>query len=938
MAIDERSLKNAGDPRAAKATEDIGKAALIARMFDDAEKPLAGRFKLDRRVGEGAMGTVWAADDEDLDRRVAVKLLNPAPDDGREDDARVLAEARVLASVNHPNVVHVYEVGIEDDKLFIAMEFVDGPTLRAWVEDTSPSWDAIVAKYVEAARGLAAAHAVGVVHRDFKPDNALVGSDGRVRVVDFGLAGEGAPLEPTDATSTSTRRRGGTPAYMAPEQIAGAEADARADQFTLCVSLFEALAGRRPYDAGPRDELQLERLPAHVPAWVRAALTRGLSAKPEDRFPTMGELIDALDRDAGRLRRRRWLLGGVAVAVVTAAVIGRSTAAEPDVCPDARERLAGAWDDETRDAVRQSLRAAAPSYADASLERIEPRLDAYTDAWVDAQRDACEATRVRGEQSETLLDARVRCLAQRRRRLKATVQMLVGADARVAEKAVTAVERLPPVAECADLDRVTALYPAPRDPAIAAAVDAELDRLAHAGALLEAGRFQDALEEVEQATQTAEELDFPPLRARADRLMGYVVAQRGGHVEEAADLLAQAYRSARSARQLDVSAQAAANLAYVLARYSTRLGEAKTWAGLATLEGQMIGSVRLQAAGRNAEGIALARDDDYVAAEVAFGDAVELLEALGDSSDLLTFRTNRARNARIAGKLEAAAEAAAKNLAGAESLLGPHHPGLLPHLDLLAEMLATLGNGREAEPLLRRALEIAERANGPDHPTTARFFSTFGRLQASLGDLDGARASLERALQISETSAARGSELMLHGVDALGDVYMQMGETELGLATLRRNIQEQDRVNPRGRDAAVARGRLARALLELGKAEEALPLAETTVAYLEAGMGPTHVDVSEGLWVRARAFRSLGRLDDAAKDLERAIEIVDAGFSPDSPTRAEGRIRLADVRLEQGRRAEAQELAELSLKLAADVWSPERVAAARDLLARAKKR
>lgn len=177
------------------------------------------------------MGTVWSAYDPQLDRKIALKVLHPAPGVGREDE-RVLREARMMASVNHPNVAHVYEVGSHAERIFIAMEFVAGSTLRKW-RDGTEDWREIVAKYVQAARGLAAAHRAGIVHRDFKPDNALVGTDGRVRVVDFGLAHEGPPQPFTDpdtdattesdAVATSTRHRGGTPAYMAPEQMRGEE-------------------------------------------------------------------------------------------------------------------------------------------------------------------------------------------------------------------------------------------------------------------------------------------------------------------------------------------------------------------------------------------------------------------------------------------------------------------------------------------------------------------------------------------------------------------------------------------------------------------------------------------------------------------------------------------------------------------------------------------
>lgn len=277
-----------------------------------------GRYRLLEALGSGAMGAVYAAYDAELDRRVALKLLRP--DTGADREAareRLLAEARALARLQHPNVVAVHDAGREGDEVYVAMELVAGRTLGDWIAAEGPTWQRTVRAHLEAARGLAAAHRAGLVHRDVKPRNLLVGDGGRVRVADFGLAG--AEREPGVA---------GTPAYMAPEQHAGAPADARSDQFGLAVSLYEALHGHRPFAGDSGAEVARSaragviRGPGHraVPGRVLRVVVRALSAAPDDRFRTMDDFADALEGAIGAGRRRELIsaaaIAGAAVVVV----------------------------------------------------------------------------------------------------------------------------------------------------------------------------------------------------------------------------------------------------------------------------------------------------------------------------------------------------------------------------------------------------------------------------------------------------------------------------------------------------------------------------------------------------------------------------------------------------------------------------------------------
>lgn len=288
-------------------------------MTVDEESPASiGRYRVISRIGQGRMGTVYAAHDPHLDRRVALKVVErDLIEIGGTDDAglRLKREAQVMAKLAHPNVVPVFEVGATHAIVYVAMELIDGHALNEWNLQTPRSWREIVAVYLQAGRGLAAAHRAGIVHRDFKPENILIGGDHRVRVADFGLARPCPRVAPTpghagDASiwhehdaDGSNRIVYGTPAYMAPEQHMGQPADVPADQFAFCVALYEGLYRQRPF-AGRTIYAIADNVLAgavvdpppgtRVPGWLHDIVLRGLSVEPGARYPSMRELLAAI--------------------------------------------------------------------------------------------------------------------------------------------------------------------------------------------------------------------------------------------------------------------------------------------------------------------------------------------------------------------------------------------------------------------------------------------------------------------------------------------------------------------------------------------------------------------------------------------------------------------------------------------------------------------
>ena len=493
-------------------------AATAARSLDDGSGPapkargeVLGRYLTLEVIGSGAMGVVYAAYDPDLDRKIALKLLRPegSSEDREALHVRLLREARALAKLSHPNVVAVHDVGTVGEDVFLAMELVRGDTLRAWLGQAPRSWREVVRRFVEAGEGLSAAHRAGVVHRDFKPDNVLVGADDRVRVVDFGLAREGranvasgdaAPVVAADARITRTGALAGTPAYMAPEQLAGGHATAASDVYAFSMSLHEALWGTRPDGVAST----IPKVRDRVPAALRSIVARGLSALPETRWSSMQAMLDAL---AGVERRspRAAIVATGALLLTGAALLGaralRPSAEAPPPCMASEASLDGAWNEAARRETKAAFARVAGARGEAQADRVAAALDGYRAAFVGGHRDACIATRVRGDQSEAMLDLRVQCLDLRARAVSAVVRLFATADAELVDNALVAVQRLPDVAHCAN--RVALSSRASRAAALGPG-DAEFEAsFATLSALVAADRTTEAQAQLERTAEVA---------------------------------------------------------------------------------------------------------------------------------------------------------------------------------------------------------------------------------------------------------------------------------------------------------------------------------------------------------------------------------------------------------------------------------------------------
>jgi tetratricopeptide (TPR) repeat protein/predicted Ser/Thr protein kinase len=517
-------------------------------LFGAAAPARIGRFEIVGRIAGGGMGVVYEASDPQLGRKVALKVLHPRAQDDERARQRLIAEAQALARLDHPGVVKVHDVVIHEGQVVIVMELLAGLTLAAWERARPRGWREVVDLYLRAGEGLAAAHGVGVIHRDFKPANVIVGDDCRVRVLDFGLArfagaadvgGAGedagrAALGAGDLTATGDVI--GTLGFTAPEQLAGEVATEAADQFSFCVALHRAVEGTPPFEgldipallasirAGERRMAPDGR---RLPPWLRDAVGRGLEADPSRRFPSMSALLAELGRPRGW---RRWrvpvLVAGamVLVGATAAAILTRPSTADPLAgCDSGRTEIAAVWNDARRAEVRGALARFGTGSNDEP--RVLGGLDTYAAHWTDLHRAAC-VEHGRGLQSDDLLDRRMICMRQRLGDLTASIQRLTELDGHDPDSPANLVAKLPALDACAEAERLQAEYPPPGTPELRAQVAALRARLSDASALERAGRAEEATAATAGCLADARRLEYPPVIAEAALLDGHVRMQR----------------------------------------------------------------------------------------------------------------------------------------------------------------------------------------------------------------------------------------------------------------------------------------------------------------------------------------------------------------------------------------------------------------------------
>jgi tetratricopeptide (TPR) repeat protein/predicted Ser/Thr protein kinase len=888
-----------------------------------------GRYLVIEEIGAGGMGLVLRAYDPKLGREVAVKRLRLAERDGSTGSARMMREAQAMAKLSHPNVVPVYDVDVDDGMLFIAMEYVQGDTLRDWLRRAPRSWAAIVEVFVAAGRGLAAAHAQGIVHRDFKPSNVLVGDDGRVRVMDFGLARSVDEADaPASASAASISARShadlamsltehgtvmGTPSYMAPEQHAGRPTDPRTDQYAFGTALWEALHGRTPFRADDLASLAaakngpLPKPPAgtKVPARVHAVVVRALAVDPQDRFAGMDALLSALQRAAAP--RRPWL-ALVPAALATAGVVAFVMADRGDVCAHAESALDEVWGDAAHDAVRDALLSSSAAHAAATWERAGARLDAYAAEWTAMHRDACEATHVRKEQSGEAFDLRMACLAELEQGLGAVVDVLSSGSADATQQAIELSSSLSPVARCAD---VAALRDRAPPAAAAEAVRAARSQIGRARVQADAGAVDDALATAHAAREAALAIDHPPLHAEADVRLGAILSLAGKD-DEATPLLEGAMQTALRHHERHAAAEAAVALTHIATRRHGRSSEgqwlAKVALGLSEGDGT---DVSLVATAMLQVGAALVDEERRDEAEPFFRGAVDRVEQqLGaEHPDLVGPLLSWTSFLVSEKRYDEAETVGQRALSLAETAFGPAHPQTGEALQQLGWLMIIRRRPEEAKAAYDRALAIAEGAFGADHPEV---WSIMGRRAAALaeqGMFDDAAASLEDGLSRMDATLPADHRARASTLHNLARVRGMQGDHARAVELYGEANAMRRRLGVKS-DLVAGVGALAEELYALGRLDEAEQSFRETWELVVA-MRP------EGPH-SGMAFVWLGRIEHARGNPSAALVHLEAAWAlerdgPDDLVKVETAYELGRTLWDAGEeRARARRLVEMA--------------------------
>ncbi|HWB79826.1 MAG TPA: tetratricopeptide repeat protein [Nannocystaceae bacterium] len=892
-----------------------------------------GRYTILHRVGAGGMGVVYAAHDRELGRRVALELIDAGGRDAQQCGARLLREAQAMAKLAHPNVVVVHDAGCIDGQVFVAMELVEGRTLDAWLADGTWTWAQKLALFVQAAHGLAAAHAAGIVHRDFKPANVFVApgaapGEVRVRVGDFGLA-RALESGPEDAPTTvradssisqpiaAITRIGavpGTPAYMAPEQLEGF-GDARIDQFAFCVALFEALYGRRPFEGQDAASLHARIVsgvpptipPAHdAPGWLGAIVLRGLSRDPERRFPSMLALLAAIEAAAQR-RRTMKLAAAIAAGVVVVggggALIASKWSTGP--CAQGAEQLAGVWDPARSDAIGAAITKTAVPYASASWPGARAELDRWSTSWVDGHRRACEATRKDGTQSEHQLELRMACLDRRLQELRGLTHVWLEADAQVVEHLHDAVAELVPPAVCDDASVLAAALP--EDPSKREKVFAARETIAKARALEAAASYERALPLASEATAAADAVRDRSLQSEARVVLG-AIHVGAGRFEDGARELEAAMQAAVAGGDPRLLARASSEYAYVAATWLGKPDAALQVIALGRAALERVPADRDLAADLwSRDGVAHRQAGRYPQAIEAFEKALaQRREVHGDADPSVAAALNDLAIARASlGQLDQALQEHERARAIREQALGADHPEVAMSFDNIGTVLAKMGRLDDALTNVRKGLALRERVLGPEHARVADSLNNLGVVLTELGHADEALASHRRALSIRETVLGSEHALVAASLNNIGFALVQLGRWNEAEATLQRAIVVGTHaLGADHPDVATSHFNLGRAAHGRGDYERAGTELEIALASRTRSLGDRHATVgTTWVWI-ARNHRDRRQRIPAKTAAQAALAIIEPAKDPDAW--AQARLVLADVLWEEGERGKAR--------------------------------
>jgi len=897
-------------------------ASVLQRIFGGPREPTrVGRFDILGSVGDGAMGRVYTAYDPELDRTVALKLIRHAgldKTDALQRQERLVREAKALAQLSHANVISVHEVGQWKGDAFIVMAYVPGPNLRQWIAARCPSTAERLAMLISAGRGLAAAHQAKLIHRDIKPENIVVAGPGHAVVLDFGVAvaadgpatttlsdlGEGPDADVPEARLTQTGAAVGTPAYMAPEHQRLGIADERSDQYSFCLTLYEAITGDRPTvtpsgactTTWPRSGAQLGRA-------RQEAVERGLARDPNDRWPSVAALLDALEHDRRHTKKRAFAAGLVLTGLAGIYLAQRPTALLP--C-DAGESVTAVWNDERAAAVQDNLAGLDVPYAEHVSQRVVDGLGTWSEHWKQERVRACEDRRAQLS-SVVMHDKWVRCLDRRAKEVDALVTAWTQSqtDPKVLTHALAAVRTLKSPELCGDSSWMAADVEPPPTAAHAAQVEQLRERLDTAAASMASGRFDEALGQARAVAAEARPLDYAPLLAEALFLLGRAHGLAGDWSAGEAPLL-EAHLGAVASSHDQLAPEIATELVFFVGYYGGRADEGLAWARTAASEAQRLdgtwpGGARLL---RNRAVVHNRRGEFALAIEL-LDKAIALNPAGRANYDL-----NRGHAFSDLGRYEDARSAYESALAVTRKDLGDAHPNVGRHLHSLGGLFDSKGDFEEAANYFRLAVDNRELSLGPDHPNTAQSRLMLGAAHYQLGNTEmaldlqrDAMRSVSRNLGAAHPQVAPFHSNLGNTLSALGRFEEAERHHRQALAIM---VKEKGEDNP---SLAIAYNNLGSVAMSREDFSGAVEHFTRGLVLREKAFGLDNPRLVFSLSGLGRSERELGHLARAAEHYARIIQLLGGGAL--HPTRlAKAHLGLAEIAWAEGRHAQARKHAQ----------------------------
>jgi tetratricopeptide (TPR) repeat protein/predicted Ser/Thr protein kinase len=855
-----------------------------------------GRYLILDRIGAGGMGVVFAAYDPELDRKVAIKLLHGDQGAGSlasEGHRRLLREAQALARLQHPNVIAVHDVGEHDGRVFLAMEFIEGDTLSVWLRKPRTR-DEQLRMFIEAGRGLAAAHAKGLVHRDFKPDNVMI-ADGRPRVMDFGLARTATQEAPsqelsptTSALSSELTRDGrvaGTPAYMAPEQHLGGEVGPAADQFAFCIALYEGLYGERPFKGETLAALSLHVCEGRIEdpprgkrvrPRLRRILLRGLDVQPDRRWPDMQSLIEQLAHDPTN-RRRALVFAGIVALAVGGTIGGQAWQKSQRLaqCPVEGAAIRDAWNANVADQVGAALAKTGLGYAGETHSQVVGWLDRFADDWAATREAVC-----RLEVEDSGLDATQRaraldCLGVQSSEFRTFTERLMEADAAVVQTAVQTAARLPEPVTCTDPSALA------RQPDIEGERREELSEI----------RRELARAKIYRTTRDYEraEASLGDLRERA-KLLEHAVLVAGIGVEQglvagdradfsrALEMLREAHHSAGGLGADDIAADAAIALAYLAVRRSD-LDDALRWTDLASMwiERMEIPPMHVR------------RADLLEAVAAAHGTRGNYDDALPMQERVIEMR---------------------------RELLGDDHPRVATALRQYAVTLTHVGRYGDAREAQLSALTTLQRSLGERHPQVALAHNSLGLALQDHGDDDAAIGEYRLAIEIAEASVGESHPAVSIALDNLGLIYRKRKQFDLAQEHHERALAVTLKTfGPDAPDAAASLSNLGIVARERGDLDRALELYEESLRIRIAAFGPEHPEVGISVANIGNVYAHRGEPERALERFHEALKIWSVKLPKDHPRVANVLGSICETQVELGKIQQALDNCERALTI-----------------------